>query len=96
MQKNVRLTEDCRRGFKLKAINHKINSCQTHIRHFGRFSILAKGLQDENFNFRVFLLLKLLGATKLSELSFCNSPCCSIASGLCSVTNRNTLILNKI
>ena len=40
--KNVRLTEGCRRGFKLKAINHKINSCQTYIRHFGRFSILAK------------------------------------------------------
>ena len=29
--KNVRLTEDCRRGFKLKAINHKINSCQIYI-----------------------------------------------------------------
>ena len=40
--KNVRLTLDCLRGFKLKAINHKINSCQTYIRHFGRFSILAK------------------------------------------------------
>ena len=38
----VRLTEDCRGGFKLKAINHKITSCQTYIRHFGRFSILAK------------------------------------------------------
>ena len=36
-KKNVRLTEDCRHGFKQKAINHKINSCQTYIRHFGRF-----------------------------------------------------------
>ena len=42
VKKNVRLTEDCRRGFKLKAVNHNITSCQTYIRHFGRFSILAK------------------------------------------------------
>ena len=37
-----------------------------------------------------------MGATKLSEPSFCNSPFCSIASGLCLVTNRKTLIPNKI
>ena len=42
VKKNIRSTEDCRRGFKIKAINHKINSCQTYIRHFDRFSILAK------------------------------------------------------
>ena len=40
--------------------------------------------------------MKLLGAAKLSEPPFCNSPCCSIASGLCLVTNKKTLIPNKI
>ena len=84
--------EDCRRGFKVKAINNKINRYQTlwPMLHFG------EGFQDENFNYRVSLLLKLLGATKLSEPSFCNPPCCSIVSGLCLVTDRKTLILNKI
>ena len=37
----------------------------------------------------------ILGGSKLIEQTF-NSPCCSIASGLCLVTNRKTLILNKI
>ena len=46
--KIVRLTEDCPRGFKLKAINHKINGCQTYIRHFGRFSIFAKVFKTRN------------------------------------------------
>ena len=46
--------------------------------------------------FVIFLLLKLMGATKLSEPSFYNSPCCSSASGLCLVTNRKILIPNKI
>ena len=31
MQKSVRLTKDCLRGFKVKAINHKINSFQTYV-----------------------------------------------------------------
>ena len=52
--KNVRLTEDCRRGFKLKAVNHKINSCQAYIRHFGRFSILAKAFKTRISIFAFF------------------------------------------
>ena len=48
------------------------------------------------FQFSRFLLLKLTGAIKLSEPSFCNFPCCSIASDLCLVTNKKTLILNNI
>ena len=60
------LTEDCGRGFKLKAINHKVNSCQTYIRHFSRFGILAKVFIRE-FQVSRFFLLKLLGTTKLSE-----------------------------
>ena len=34
-------------GFKLKAINHKISGCQTYIRHFSQFSILAKVLKTK-------------------------------------------------
>ena len=86
-KQNVRLTEDCLglRGFKLKAINHKSTNCQTlrPIQHFG------EGFQEENFKFRVFLL-KLLGATKLSESSFFTPPCCSTAPGSRLVTNRKT------
>ena len=37
-KQNFRLAEDCRRSFKLKAINHKITSCQTYIRHSVQFS----------------------------------------------------------
>ena len=55
-KKNVTLTEDCGRGFKMKAINHKVNSCQTYIRHFGRFSILAKVFKTRISSFAVFPL----------------------------------------
>ena len=95
VKKNVRLTEDCQHGFKVKATNHTINSCQIYIRHFGRFSILAKVFQTRISIFS-FSPLHAPGNTKLSEPSFCNFLCCSIASGLCLVTNRKTLIQNKI
>ena len=57
------------------------------MRHFGRLSILAKVFKTR-ISIIAFLPLKLLGATKLSESSFCNFPCNSIVSGLCLVTNR--------
>ena len=50
------------------ALNHKITICRTYIGHFGRFSILEDSVffKTRISSFRVILLLKLLGATKLS------------------------------
>ena len=82
----MRLTEDCRGGFKLKAINHKITSCRFSRREcqVSRSSPLEASGSYQNYFW------------ELLKLSFCNSPCCSTASSSCLVTNRKTLILNKI
>ena len=39
---------------ELKAINHKITSCQTYIRHIGQFSILEKVFKTRISSFAFF------------------------------------------
>ena len=91
---NVNKMLDYWGGFKLKAINHKIISCQTYIRYFSgfrpRFSILEKVFKTGISCFTFF------SSCGFWEPLKWNSPCCSTASGSCLVTNRKTLVLNKI
>ena len=68
------------------AINHKISGCETYIRHFG----WSQSTLWWRFWRQEFLLLKLVGAIKLGEPSFCTSSWCSTAFDSCLVTNRKT------
>ena len=67
-------------------------SCQTFIKHFNRFSLLAKMEFDIRMD-HVFFSWSFLEL--LNEALLCNFLCCTAASGPYLITNRKGLILHK-